>query len=128
MVQRANPGIFVPAYNTLKYHIKCLAEVCRQFPERQKKSYGVFMIAGSNKFRRLFWWWLYSWRIRLIPGLEGFDDERALAISSTPVMVVSVVAARNYVVTACCTDNPSNEVSTPNELNSFHCHVKQDCP
>jgi (p)ppGpp synthase/HD superfamily hydrolase len=30
MVQRANPDFSVPVYTTLKYHIKCLAEVSRQ--------------------------------------------------------------------------------------------------
>jgi hypothetical protein len=39
MVRRANPDFSVPVHNTLKPHIKRLADACRQLPAYQEKCY-----------------------------------------------------------------------------------------
>jgi hypothetical protein len=54
IVQRANPDFSVSVYNPLKHHIKCLAEVDRQLPEHQEKSYCVLMVGGAKEFGRRF--------------------------------------------------------------------------
>jgi hypothetical protein len=52
MVQRADPDFSVPVDNTLKLHIKRLAEVYRQLPEHQEKSYCCLMVDGARKSDR----------------------------------------------------------------------------
>jgi tRNA G18 (ribose-2'-O)-methylase SpoU len=56
IVQRANPDISVPVYNILKYHIKRLAEVCRQWPEPQEKSRCFLMVDRVQDSAVVFWW------------------------------------------------------------------------
>jgi hypothetical protein len=54
MVRRANPDFSVPVYNTLKPHIKRLANAYRQLPAHQEKCYCSLMVDGAKKFDRRF--------------------------------------------------------------------------
>jgi hypothetical protein len=54
MGQHANPDFSVPLYNALKHHIKCLAELDQQLPERQEKRYCSWMIDEAKNSADLF--------------------------------------------------------------------------
>jgi hypothetical protein len=52
MVRRANPDFSVPVYNTLRPHIKHLADAYRQLPAHQEKCYCSLIVDGAKKFGR----------------------------------------------------------------------------
>jgi hypothetical protein len=54
MVRCANPDFSVPVYNTLKPHIKRLADAFRQLPTHQDKCYCSLMVDGANSRPRGF--------------------------------------------------------------------------
>jgi hypothetical protein len=62
IVQRANLDFSVPVDNTLKLHIKRLAEVYRQLPEHQEKSYFSLLVDRAKNSADIFWWPLCSWK------------------------------------------------------------------
>jgi hypothetical protein len=54
MVRCANSDFCVPVYNTLRPHIKRLADACRQLLGHQEKWYCYLMADGAKKFGRSF--------------------------------------------------------------------------
>jgi hypothetical protein len=54
MVRRANPDFSVPLYNTLRPHIKRLADAYRQLPAHQEKCYCSLIVDRAKKFGRHF--------------------------------------------------------------------------
>jgi DNA-binding FadR family transcriptional regulator len=55
MVQHANPDFSVLVYNIPKRHIKRLAKIYRQLPERQEKSYCSLMVDRARISADVFW-------------------------------------------------------------------------
>jgi hypothetical protein len=110
MIQTLKPTCAVPCSRTLKKDIEDLARKLSEPPPVTDKSYCSLMIDGATKFNKHFLSVL-MFRNRQVHFLDlcVTKDQKAKTIGAAVKDVVNTLKEKNYVVTAVCTDNASNE-------------------
>jgi hypothetical protein len=99
MVQCADRDLSVPVYNMLKPYIKCMADVCRQFPEHQEQSYWSSMAEWAKFGRRLLAvTMLMEGHVRFVE-LKLLNDELAPIIVNSLIPIVLSLMSQSYTVT-----------------------------
>jgi hypothetical protein len=128
-LHEADPNFKMPCWKTLKERIHRMAGQVKDLPRLPQPTYCSLMLDGATKYNRRF-----LSAILFINGDVRFlniftpDNQKAKVMSNDISPMIRDLEARNYIVTAVCTDNASNEQALLNPVHEFSLQQQTGLP